>query len=170
MAELTQTSGKGSSRTKKMNIRVDLTAMVDLAFLLITFFILTTTLSKPSSMELVMPVDIGEGPVSESRTLTLCLGNHNKLFWYTGTIEKLIQSDVTNFERNGIRDILVKKSKEVLAKTGKTLMVLIKPSDQSKYENLIDVLDELNITQVPSYTIVDITKEDIKRLKNKGIY
>lgn len=169
MAELTQTSEKGSSKTKKMNLRVDLTAMVDLAFLLITFFILTTTLSKPISMELVMPVDIGEGPVSELRTLTLCLGNDNKLFWYTGTNEKLIQSDVTNFEKNGIRDVLIKKSKEVFEKTGKTLMVLIKPSDESKYENLIDVLDELNITKVPSYAIVDITKEDIERLKKKGI-
>ncbi len=66
--------------------------------------------------------------------------------------------------------VLIRRSKEVLGKTGKNLMVLIKPSDSSQYKDLVDVLDELNITQVPSYAIVDISKEDVARLKAQGIY
>src|ERR1700760_4129502 len=91
MAEL-DTSGGGKKgggkvRTKKQSTRVDLTAMVDLAFLLITFFILTTTLQKPKAMDLVMPdkdVKVKELPVAASRTMTLLLGKDDKLEWFVG--------------------------------------------------------------------------------------
>src|SRR6188474_2448932 len=92
MAEL-DTSGGGKKgggkvRTKKKSTRVDLTAMVDLAFLLITFFILTTTLQKPKAMDLVMP-DKDEKtqqqlPVKASTTMTILLGSNNKIAWFVG--------------------------------------------------------------------------------------
>ena len=92
MAELdTSGGGKhkgGKVRTKKKNTRVDLTAMVDLAFLLITFFILTTTLNKPKAQELIMPdkddVLKTQLPVPETRTMTLLLGDNDKLEWFVG--------------------------------------------------------------------------------------
>ncbi|OAQ42296.1 hypothetical protein A5893_04065 [Pedobacter psychrophilus] len=169
MAEL-NTSEKSSSKTKKMSKKVDLTAMVDLAFLLITFFMLTTTLSKPTAMNIIMPFGDEPSPVKLSNTLTLCLGANNKLAWYSGTNENPDNFDVTNFDKNGIRSVLINRSKNILQQTGKNLMVLVKPSNHSQYKNLVDIIDELNITKIPSYAIVDITKEDISRLEKKGIY
>jgi biopolymer transport protein ExbD len=170
MAELNTTQKMGSNRTKKLSTRVDLTAMVDLAFLLITFFMLTTTLSKPVAMSLSMPVGKVESKVKASNTLTLCLGANNRVVWYTGTNEEPTDLSVTGFNKNEIRLVLMNRLKEILDQTGENLMVLIKPSDKSQYKDLVDVLDELHITNVPSYAIVDISKEDIDRLKRSGIY
>ncbi len=133
MAELSTSEKSGSGRSKRMNMRVDLTAMVDLAFLLITFFMLTTSLSKPTTMNIAMPVDDVEGGVKVTQTLTLCLGAANQIFWYTGTNEKPEKFAKSDFNRNGIREVLIRRSKEVLENTGKNLMVLIKPSDRSQY-------------------------------------
>src|ERR1700761_4581362 len=91
MAELdTSGGGKhkgGKVRSKKASTRVDLTAMVDLAFLLITFFMLTTTLAKKKEMDLTMPdnsVKTSQLPIAASRSMTILLGSHNQLEWYMG--------------------------------------------------------------------------------------
>src|SRR6476660_7178552 len=111
MAEL-DTSGGGKNkggkvRSKKQSTRVDLTAMVDLAFLLITFFMLTTTLAKPQAMDLAMP-DKDEKldqkfEVADNRTMTILLGSGNRVEWYMGTIENPSSPTVENFGKNGIR-------------------------------------------------------------------
>src|ERR1700749_4141544 len=92
MAELTSAPQKTSRvrGRKKMNARVDLTAMVDLAFLLITFFIMTTTLAKQKAMDVAMPYKTGGeigNPVPASRSLTLCLGKNNQLMYYLGELK-----------------------------------------------------------------------------------
>src|ERR1700712_5323980 len=95
MAELdTSGGGKhkgGKVRSKKASTRVDLTAMVDLAFLLITFFMFTTTLNKPKAMNLAMPDNSDlkvQLPVAATRTMTILLGGKNKLMWYMGEAGK----------------------------------------------------------------------------------
>ncbi|MDN5285122.1 MAG: biopolymer transporter ExbD [Mucilaginibacter sp.] len=175
MAELNSSPQKtsGAHKRKKMNTRVDLTAMVDLAFLLITFFILTTTLSKPKAMDLVMPDKGGEDglPVPQSRSFTICLGKNNQLMWYLGELKNpIIAPTVTGFNKDGIRKALFETSKMVHDKTGKSMIVLVKPSDHSVYNNLVNVLDELEITKTPSYAIVDIDGHDTDALKEKGVY
>ncbi|RYZ95680.1 MAG: biopolymer transporter ExbD, partial [Sphingobacteriaceae bacterium] len=147
MAEL-DTSGGGNKgkkvRSKKQSTRVDLTAMVDLAFLLITFFMLTTTLSKPKAMDLAMPDKDekvkDEFAVAASRTMTLLLGKDNKLMWYIGEAGKSAPS-TEYYGANGLRKTLLEKKAEVLQKTGKFMFVIIKPSDKSVYKNMVDVLD-----------------------------
>src|SRR3954469_6639190 len=116
MAELdTSGGGKhkgGKVRSKKASTRVDLTAMVNLAFLLITFFILTTTLQKPTAMDLVMP-DQGDSRINvpESRTMTVLLGANDKLEWYMGQLgSPLTQPSVNGFGKNGIRRALLEQS------------------------------------------------------------
>jgi len=105
MAEL-DTSGGGKKgggkvRTKKKSTRVDLTAMVDLAFLLITFFILTTTLQKPKAMDLIMPdkddVLKTVEPVAASRTMTIILGSNNRFEWWIGEDMKSPPTVVKNY-------------------------------------------------------------------------
>jgi biopolymer transport protein ExbD len=175
MAEL-DTSGGGKKggkvRSKKASTRVDLTAMVDLAFLLITFFILTTTLQKPKAMDLVMPDKdkvVKELPVAASRTMTILLGSNNKLEWYMGEPGKSTPTQ-DNYGKDGIRKTLADKTKEVLANTGKEMEVLIKPSDKSNYNNMVTVMDELNIINNQLRAIVDITPAEVELLKRDGLY
>jgi biopolymer transport protein ExbD len=184
MAELDTSSGGGKKgggkvRSKKQSARVDMTPMVDLMFLLITFFMLTTTLAKPQAMDLAMPdKDDPEKEqqldVADTRTMTVLLGKDNKLEWYMGLIDKpLAPPTLTKFSKDGIRASLIEKNKEVLAQTGdpkKGLIVLVKPSDKSNYKNLVDILDEMKITNVQTYAIVDINPLEIDLMKRDGIY
>lgn len=182
MAEL-DTSGGGKKgggkvRTKKKSTRVDLTAMVDLAFLLVTFFMLTTTLSKPKAMDLTMPDKdekvIDQKPVPESRTVTLLLGANNKIEWYRGLPGKPYngQAPTTdNFGKTGIRKTLLDLKKTIEEESGgKPMIVLVKPSDKSVYKNVVDIMDELNIAKVDIRAIVDILPLEVELLKRDGNY
>jgi biopolymer transport protein ExbD len=182
MAELNTGGGdsKGKKvRSKKQDAGVDLTAMVDLAFLLITFFMLTTSLSKPQSMNLAMPdkddtkVDEPVFDVADDRTLTILLGEKNKMVWYYGLPKTPIEGPtVVGYGKNGIRKELLAKTKSVVAKYGdpkKGLIVLVKASKKSTYRNLVDILDEIAITNVPTYAIVDITPEDKAMLEKEEL-
>ena len=122
MAEM-QTAESGGSkkkggkkvRSKKMSTRVDLTPMVDLGFLLITFFMLTTTLAKPQIMALVMPEkDIKKEdiePVKESKVLTLLLGANDKVYWYEGITDAKLDS--TDYSAEGLRQVILNKKDKV---------------------------------------------------------
>jgi biopolymer transport protein ExbD len=182
MAELNTGDGgggkKGSKkvRSKKQNSKVDLTAMVDLAFLLITFFMLTTTLSKPQSMNLGLPDKNDEVKndvkVDENRTMTILMGANNQVKIFRGLLAtpKLAPKSVA-YGKDGLRKDLLEQNKQVLAYTaakGKPdqgMIVIIKPSKKSNYRNLVDVLDEMAIVGVPTYAIVnDFTPEEKKLL------
>lgn len=172
MAELNSTPEKSGRkpRAKKPNLRVDLTAMVDLAFLLITFFIITTTLSKPKAMDLTMPVGNSDG-VPESRTMTICLGKNNQAMYYLGTAEKpLLAAKITDYSSTGLRKAILATRKYVQQTTGKNMIVVIKPAETSIYENLVNTLDEMNITDVQQFAIADIAPKDISLLKDRQAY
>jgi biopolymer transport protein ExbD len=172
MAELNSSPQKagGTRGRKKMNVRVDLTAMVDLAFLLITFFMLTTTLSKSKAMDVAMPVGPGDA-VPASRSFTVCLGKNSQVMWYLGELKNpIIAPTITGFNKDGIRKALLETSKMVHDKTGKSMIVVVKPSDHAVYKDLVNVLDELNITNMQTYAIVNIDGHDTDALKQKGVY
>jgi len=178
MAELdTSGGGKhkgGKVRSKKASTRVDLTAMVDLAFLLITFFMFTTTLNKPKAMDLTMPdnsVQKSQLPVAATRSMTILLGAHNKLMWYMGEAGKSAPT-VDSYGPNGLRKALIENGNQVAASHAAPdnfMIVLIKPSDQSTYENLVSALDEMSITNIKSYAIVKITQLEKDALKAQGL-
>jgi len=179
MAELDTSGGGGKHkggkvRTKKKATRVDLTAMVDLAFLLITFFILTTTLSKPKALELIMP-DKDEKthdqlPVPESRTMTLLLGDNDKLEWFVGEPGKS-QPSVIGYGKEELRKVLVDQDKAIKASHGgQGMIVVVKPSAQSTYKNMVTVMDELNITGIDQRAIVDITPVELALLKRDNLF
>ena len=164
-------TNSGRVRSTKKAIRVDLTAMVDLAFLLITFFILTTTLQRPNTMDLVMPDPGPDGGVPESRTMTVLLGSDDKVEWYIGIPGKPITAPaVDGFGKNGIRRALLEQSERIKREQGKDMVVLIKPSDKSNYANVVNLMDELNITNNERRAIVDITPAEISLLKRDNIY
>jgi biopolymer transport protein ExbD len=146
---------------KKVSTKVDMTPMVDLAFLLVTFFMLTTTFNKPQTMEVNMPEkDDKESTVKvpESRTTTLVLAENNKVYYYSGSKEPQVQ--LTNFSATGLRKVLLDKVKNV-----KDPIVIIKAKKESKYKNLVDAIDEMAITGIKIYALVDITPEDLELLE-----
>jgi biopolymer transport protein ExbD len=177
MAEL-DTSGGGKKdggkvRTKKKAVRVDLTAMVDLAFLLITFFILTTTLNKPKSQELIMPDKDDKQTkeaVAETKTMTLLLGKDNKLEWFIG-LPGNTPPTVINYTPGQLRKTLVDENAKIKAlHNGDPMIVIVSPSDKATYNNVVTVMDELNITDIEQRAIVDITPVELGVLKRDGLY
>lgn len=177
MAELNtggDAGGKGKKvRSKKQNSKVDLTAMVDLAFLLITFFMLTTSLSKPQSMDLGMPEKDSKIPpilIADARTLTILVGENNTLKTYMGQFTSPIEPPTsTTYGKDGIRKKILEKVASVPITMGdpkKGLIVIIKATKKSTYKNLVDILDEMAISKVPVYAIVDIEKAEDALVKN----
>lgn len=168
MAEISQDSGKkdGKVRSKKTSTRIDMTPMVDLAFLLLTFFVMTTTLNKPQTMEITMPEKPKEQDkppvVNEKRVLTLVLGGNNKVYWYLGITDPKVE--LSDFSNDGIRKVLLQQNAQI-----KEMVVLIKPSDESKYKNVVDILDEMNISNIARYALVDITPVDKELIKDSKL-
>ena len=163
MAEINKNSaGKGKKRTKRVSTKIDMTPMVDLAFLLITFFMLTTTFIKSQAMALYMPDKTDKNqsqPIKESSAMTIILGEDDKIFWYTGISNP--QVNETSYSAEGIRQIIVEKNKQV-----KGLVIIIKAMKKSKYKNMIDILDEMHITSSKRYSIAPISLEDIIWIQN----
>lgn len=183
MAELNQDSGKGGKggkvRSKKNGGKVDLTAMVDLAFLLITFFMLTTSLNKPQAMDVAMPDKNVEQDkntdvdVDEHRSVTLVLGSDNKLVWYQGDVKNPLQGPtVIDYSTEGLRSVLLKMQKLVPQQAGgKDVIVVIRPSEKSVTRNIIDALDEMKIVDIKRYMISNrIMDDEIELLKKENLY
>ena len=146
------------ARSNKLSVKIDMTPMVDLGFLLITFFMLTTSLLKPVTMQLNMPEQREiTSPVRCSETLNVVLDDDNKIRYYQG-MECNPKVQTTDFSANGIRSVLFDYKNRI----GDVFTVVIKSTDKAKYRNMIDLLDEMVITNNKRYAIVAMTKEDEK--------
>jgi len=177
MAEVNSSAGadrhKGNTSSKKLSTRVDLTPMVDLGFLLITFFIFTYNMSKPKTMKLIMPADGSGTVIGESSALTVIPSGNDKIFYYHGTLVnalKLGLFGVTNYSFKGLGDIIRAKQHAMdKLKPGmrKDLMLIIKPAEETKYENVINILDEVLINNIPHYAIVDVSSDEKVAMANK---
>ncbi|GAA4307315.1 biopolymer transporter ExbD [Nibribacter koreensis] len=172
MAEVQQQGGGeegGKKRAKKMSTRIDMTPMVDLGFLLLTFFVMTTTLAKPQTMEINMPVkpkdDADRNELKASNAFTILIGDNDKVYYYKGLNNgtdpvDLIESD---WSKNGIRKAVLESTQ-----ANPNLVVLIKPDETSTYKNVVDVLDEMTITSTKKYAIVPMDNADATLLTEKG--
>ena len=208
MAEVEQkdSGGKKKGKQKKMNIRVDFTPMVDMNMLLLTFFMLCTSMSKPQTMEISMPsndktlTEQERDKVAASRAITLILGSNDRVYYYSGepNYEDWTSLQETTYKDDGLRAMLLYRNQEVVSqirelkkekidtkmsdeeydkraaeikdsKTGP--IVIIKPSDDATYKNLIDALEEMHICSINRYAIVDIAEGDewlVENYEKKG--
>lgn len=188
-----QDSGKGGKhgkvRAKKQSTHIDMTPMVDLAFLLLTFFMLTTTFGKPKTMEINMPVkpENEDQQTLVNNAITILLTGDDKIYWYFGELKPETTLTPTNYSPEGLRKLLLEKNQYAFDKIKqlreqavknniadstlkrlevetkgekKALMVLVKADDKAIYKNVVDVLDELNITMVGKYAIVDMGQQE----------
>jgi biopolymer transport protein ExbD len=196
MAEIVQEEGhkgKGKRKAKKHGTHIDMTPMVDLACLLLTFFMLTTAFNKPKVMEIILPEKPKENEkppeLDKDRALTVLLVENDKVLWYVGLADPnkplpvLTEAD---FSKEGIRKVLLQRNKELFTRItdmnkdvieGKLKIprdsvesrikrfykedkfgpiVLIKAADGVKYRNIVDIIDEMAITNIARYTLVDI--------------
>lgn len=184
MAEIVESSGgknkgDGKVRAKKLSTRVDMTPMVDLGFLLITFFMLATTLSKPTSMTLTVP-DKQEDkkeqetePLKASKVLTVFLGRNDDVFLLDGIAA---DDDKAKAELQKVRfgtelrDAIFKSQSRINSQFEKDaegnlpFVVVIKPTEVSTYKNVVDILDEMAITKTKRYAMVDFLTPSEKEL------
>jgi biopolymer transport protein ExbD len=173
MAEINVPAASGNKpgvrRSKKHSTRVDLTPMVDLGFLLITFFIFTTSMSSPKTMKLNMPddSDIRENdmPVGKSTALTVIPVNTNRIFYYHGALTDALQTNaygITSYSMSDGLGQIIRTKQAALDKVGKRkdLVVMVKPTQESNYQNVVNVLDEFLINEVTRYAIMDLTPEE----------
>lgn len=169
--------GKSFSRNKKHILKIDMTPMVDLGFLLITFFVFTTTMSTQKATDLFMPKESINDPMPlpKSLALTILLDDNNKIYYYHGDFNEALKANEifeTNYSTyNGIGKVIRQKQKEIdaggkFAEGRKGLMLLIKPTSSSNYKNVIDALDEAVINDVRKYAIIEPTKEELHFFKD----
>ena len=148
--------GPGVKKAKKASTRVDLTPMVDLGFLLITFFIFTTTMSQPTAMKLFLPKDTDkpeeQNKAKESGALTLLLGNNDAVYYYEGQLDASASNFKTSTMKQ-VRDVIIDKKRRT---PEKDLVIVIKPSDMATYRDVVDILDEMTINDIKRYALVDI--------------
>lgn len=158
--------GPGVKKSKKHSTRVDLTPMVDLGFLLITFFIFTTTVSQPTSMNLNMPKDTKDPndntKVKESGSLTLLLGKSNVIYYYYGNDPSTMQT--TGYK--DVRRIILDKKKSTPAAD---LFIIIKPDKDATYKNAVDILDEMDINDIGKYAMVDPTADEYSKIQQTEV-
>ena len=203
MAEIIQSDGGGKGkhqkkRAKKLSARVDMTPMVDLGFLLLTFFVLTSQFSKPKTMEINMPVKpkyttITTKIADETALTLLVTEKKDELFYYYGKFKPntaIIKK--TDYSKEGLRKILREKNKDIITKVNElkkklrnreiadttykrlaatvkgdkiATFVIVKAGDKTKYKNVIDVIDELNVADIGKYALVDISPAEKAILK-----
>lgn len=161
--QVKDSSGKGGKvRSKKQVPHVDLTPMVDLAFLLITFFMLVTTFNKPNVMDLGLPAKPKvptQNPITEvklSNSISLLIGKDNRIFWHQQDNTSLTDATLneTSFDREGIRNIILQA--KARAEDKNIFTVIIKPTDDAVYKNFVDILDEMAITKNERYGVTDV--------------
>jgi biopolymer transport protein ExbD len=177
--------GPGVKKAKKLSTRVDMTPMVDLGFLLITFFVFTATMTTPTTMDLNMPKDVKDEKqqteAKESSVLTIMLGKANQVYYYEGKL--VVDATGNNFKSTtfkGIREVIINKKKDVISRhqhdekgdpdwekacLDRDFIVVIKPDADATYSNTVDILDEMTINQVKTYAMVKILPQEIDLIK-----
>ncbi len=182
--------GPGVKKAKKASTRIDMTPMVDLGFLLITFFIFTATMSSPTTMDLNMPKETDkeedQTKTKQSGALTIMLGKDDNVYYYEGELAP----DASNFKTSNfkdIRDVIIKKKQDVIrththdaqceelktkakdkndpnwekADLDRDLLVIIKPTEKATYKNTVDILDEMTINYVKRFAMVKISEPEV---------
>jgi biopolymer transport protein ExbD len=167
---------KNKPRSKKLNPKIDFAPMVSVSFLLIIFFMVTIELARPQAMDLGLPEDCNDcyGGCGGDfrRRITLLLDDDNKVISYRGFLEYPEEKPKKlNYGKDGIRKELTIAKKKILQDLGdedRGAIVIIKPSKKCNYGNLVDILDEMAVSNIATYAIVnDYTPEEMKLLASK---
>ena len=148
MSEIQTTSKKNKKGFTKKSTKVDLTPMVDLGFLLITFFVFTSTMSMATAMQMNEPKDGKPIVVPASGAMTILLGKENKISYYFG--EPATLQCTTTFTQTNFKDIRDEITKKKQTTPLQKLMYIIKSTDSSTFGNAMKIVDEMTICNIPA--------------------
>ena len=163
MADITTLSSNKKKFFNRRSTRVDLTPMVDLGFILVTFFVFTSTLQQPLAMDILYPKEsaISKDEICESCVLTVLPAKHDKIWYYEGS-EQTAQYKETSYAE--LRTLLLRKKQKVIQQRGEDQFVLIiRPLQTSQYQNLVTIMDECAITKVLRYYIDEPSAAELER-------
>jgi biopolymer transport protein ExbD len=162
-------------RTRRQRLHLDMTPMVGLAFLLLTFFLLHAGAAKPRVLLMTMPVEdkaadsYGVGSCYFIETVTIILGGNHQLHYYFG-LNNLLDPSIatpelrtTDFSASGIRQMLLTRRRQQPEP-----VILIKPAPGATYKDMVDILDEINITAQKKYALVPLGTADRQLLLANG--
>lgn len=157
MENLTSSSKKNEKKSlSKKLIRVDMTPMVDLGFLLITFFMFTTNFTKPNVVDLGLPAGQSGTEINYKNQITFILGKDNRIFYYQKEANNLSEKDLKEVSFQGMELAKLIKSYKKSAPVPENFTVIIKPTDDANYKNFVDMLDEMALTKNERYGISDL--------------
>lgn len=159
MAEIIAQEKQGGSKQRKKMIRVDMTPMVDLGFLLITFFMFTTNFTKPNVMDLGLPGKSPNPPtnvVDVNNQITFILGKDNRVFYHQKTKEDLNKSNLKETDFSGINITKIISKAYNNAPEKENFTIIIEPTDDANYKNFVDILDNIAISKKERYGVTDI--------------
>ena len=162
MADIIIRNPRGSR--KQLNTKVDLTPMVDLGFLLITFFVFTTTMSENMAMKLVMPKDDHVGtPIAESGAVTI-IPTDKTIWYYEGNMpaNKNEMTAIAYADVNNLRSRLIGLKNRLIVANGNDnkLMVMIKPTASASFSDMVNMLDEMKICDMKRYALLDLDDKE----------
>jgi biopolymer transport protein ExbD len=145
--------GKKGTRKKRrrLGIRIDMTPLVDVAFLLLTFFMLTTTFSLPQVMDITLPPSETKSEVTEASLLLVRLMEDGRIFWNMGT------DAPRALDANALRAFLQER-----INTNPTMITLVKVDRKSKYSNMVRIIDELHLANITRYSLAPLLEQDKK--------
>ncbi|WP_027387506.1 ExbD/TolR family protein [Chryseobacterium gregarium] len=159
MAEIISQEKQNTGRQKKKLIRVDMTPMVDLGFLLITFFMFTTNFTKPNVMDLGLPAKGPQSPhndVKDKNQVTFILGKDNRVFYHQSNKDELNKNNLKETDFGGINITKIISEAYNNAPKKEVFTIIIEPTDDANYKNFVDVLDNVSISKKERYGITDI--------------
>ncbi|KMQ67153.1 biopolymer transporter ExbD [Chryseobacterium sp. FH2] len=161
MAEVMAEEKQGGSKQRKKPIRVDMTPMVDLGFLLITFFMFTTNFTKPNVMDLGLPAKDPERRIKENvidlrNQVTFILGKNDRVFYHQNDAQSLNKNNLKETDFGGIKISKIISEAYNKAPRKDIFTIIIKPTDDANYKNFVDVLDNIAISKKERYGITDI--------------
>ena len=164
---------EGSKSLSKNLIKVDMTPMVDLGFLLITFFMFTSNFSKPHVMDLSYPPKapiVNDNVIDFKNQITFIIGENNRVFYYQSEVQNLNKNTLheTSFEGNSISKVISSYKKAAPKKENFT--IIIKPTEDTNYKNFVDMLDNMAITKSELYGIAEIKDVEKKVYEEKIKY
>ncbi|AZA80919.1 biopolymer transporter ExbD [Chryseobacterium lactis] len=167
MAEVIAQEKQGGRQKKKL-IRVDMTPMVDLGFLLITFFMFTTNFTKPNVMDLGLPAK-GNPPspvvMNQKNQVTFILGKDNRVFYHQSNAVDLNTGNLKETDFSGIKVSKIISEAYKSAPNPENFTIIIKPTDEANYKNFVDMLDNIAIAKKERYGVTDIKPWETKIYK-----
>lgn len=150
--------GKKRKKSRRLGVRIDMTPLVDVAFLLLTFFMYTTTMSRPQTMEINLPPDKEvKVEIAESNLLTLRVNEKGDIFWNTGieSTKKLEAGTLRTFLRERVQ-------------ANPKLVVLLKIDRTGKYAQMVDIIDEFGLSRVERFSLAPLLENDKALMAKAG--